>query len=296
MLGVQGLRLQQVLVTPSKRTTDELTLMAVLEPYGSANQSLVRRTSGLSNKRIRCCAERLRGEGQIEVTLQSDWPGGDRHETLVYSLTSAGRRDADLLKAIRTPPCLLKRPSLHPHHKGGLLTTSTATSRPRRIERLGVPAFLGVILFGGLPLFAILGLREGPAFLTSAPALFLLACLAASCLAVFVLSCRAGALPGIVRANERHERRVRLVADLGGEDYYERWRNPAIHNSLRDMREQRGLEIAHLALLLDYSEQTVLRLERGLYLPSITTAMMLADLYDTPVEEIFSNTPAQAAP
>jgi len=62
----------------------------------------------------------------------------------------------------------------------------------------------------------------------------------------------------------------------------------AIHNRLRQLRNERGVSRRDLADALGIHYQTVGYLERGEYSPSIYLALSIARFFDLPVETIFS--------
>lgn len=64
-----------------------------------------------------------------------------------------------------------------------------------------------------------------------------------------------------------------------------------LHNRLAVLRAERGLSRAELADLVGVNPQTVGSLERGDYFPSLDLAMQLADVFELPVEALFSRTP-----
>lgn len=64
-----------------------------------------------------------------------------------------------------------------------------------------------------------------------------------------------------------------------------------IHNRIKMLRAERGLSRKALAAALDVNYQTVGYLERGDYNPSLELALKLAQVFEMPVEMIFSLTP-----
>lgn len=57
---------------------------------------------------------------------------------------------------------------------------------------------------------------------------------------------------------------------------------------LREYRQARGLDQAELAALVGVRRETIGRLEKGLYNPSLKLAMDLAKVFGVSVEELFS--------
>lgn len=64
--------------------------------------------------------------------------------------------------------------------------------------------------------------------------------------------------------------------------------NRILHNRLRAMRTDHGLSRAQLAERIGVNVQTVGALERGQYYPSLYVAMLIAEMLDTPVQDVFS--------
>jgi putative transcriptional regulator len=58
-------------------------------------------------------------------------------------------------------------------------------------------------------------------------------------------------------------------------------------NSLRAVREARGLTQADLAALIGVSRKTVNTVENGVFVPSTLIALKLAAALDLPVERLF---------
>lgn len=59
-------------------------------------------------------------------------------------------------------------------------------------------------------------------------------------------------------------------------------------NTVREKRAARGLSQAELAALLGVSRQTVISIENGRYLPSLPLAFRLAQVFDLPLDAMFS--------
>ena len=60
-----------------------------------------------------------------------------------------------------------------------------------------------------------------------------------------------------------------------------------MHNSLRELRTDRGWTQKDLAEALDVSRQTVNAIETGRYDPSLPVAFAIARLFKCSIEEIF---------
>ena len=64
-----------------------------------------------------------------------------------------------------------------------------------------------------------------------------------------------------------------------------------MNNRLRLLRAERRWSQADLALRLEVSRQSVNAIETGRFDPSLPLAFKLARLFDTPIEQIFSEEP-----
>jgi putative transcriptional regulator len=64
-----------------------------------------------------------------------------------------------------------------------------------------------------------------------------------------------------------------------------------VHNRLAVLRADRGLSRQQLADALEINYQTVGFLERGDYAPSLELAMRISELFNLPIEAIFSLRP-----
>jgi putative transcriptional regulator len=62
----------------------------------------------------------------------------------------------------------------------------------------------------------------------------------------------------------------------------------AVTNRVRALRGARGLTQEGLADLAGVSRQTINSIETGRFEPSLSLALVLAELFETPVEAIFS--------
>ncbi|MDN8627248.1 helix-turn-helix transcriptional regulator [Corynebacterium ureicelerivorans] len=63
-----------------------------------------------------------------------------------------------------------------------------------------------------------------------------------------------------------------------------------IYNRVRVLRAERDLSRAQLAELIDVNPQTVGALERGDHSPSLDLAFRICEVFDLPVEAVFSRT------
>ena len=63
-----------------------------------------------------------------------------------------------------------------------------------------------------------------------------------------------------------------------------------IYNRVRVLRAERDLSRAQLAELIDVNPQTVGALERGDHSPSLDLAFRVCEVFDLPVEAVFSRT------
>ncbi len=64
-----------------------------------------------------------------------------------------------------------------------------------------------------------------------------------------------------------------------------------IHNRIGVLRAERRMSRAQLAELVDVNPQTVGALERGDHYPSLDLAFRICDVFDLPVEAVFSRKP-----
>ena len=60
-----------------------------------------------------------------------------------------------------------------------------------------------------------------------------------------------------------------------------------LKTKIRELRMERHMEQSELARLVDVRRETIGRLERGLYNPSLQLAMDIAKVFHTTVEDIF---------
>ena len=57
---------------------------------------------------------------------------------------------------------------------------------------------------------------------------------------------------------------------------------------IKELREEKGLTQQQLANIVDVTRQTILFLEKGKYNPSLRLAWMIAQVFEKPIEEVFS--------
>ncbi|MCL2808144.1 MAG: helix-turn-helix transcriptional regulator [Coriobacteriia bacterium] len=62
---------------------------------------------------------------------------------------------------------------------------------------------------------------------------------------------------------------------------------PKLITNLRQLRLERGMSQEELADLVDIRRETILRLEKGMYNPSLKLAMDVAKVFGVAVEELF---------
>ncbi len=62
---------------------------------------------------------------------------------------------------------------------------------------------------------------------------------------------------------------------------------PAVTNTVRDLRLDRGLSQSDLGAAVGVSRQTINSIETGRYVPSLPLAIGLARFFEQTVEEIF---------
>ena len=63
---------------------------------------------------------------------------------------------------------------------------------------------------------------------------------------------------------------------------------PELKTKLKEYRAKRDMKQGELADLVGVRRETIIRLEKGLYNPSLKLAMDIAKVFDTTVEELFS--------
>lgn len=60
-----------------------------------------------------------------------------------------------------------------------------------------------------------------------------------------------------------------------------------LYNHLKEYRTKINVNQYEMGQLVGVSRQTISQIERGDYSPSVTLALKIAKVFDTPVEEIF---------
>ena len=60
-----------------------------------------------------------------------------------------------------------------------------------------------------------------------------------------------------------------------------------LYNQLKEYRSKLGINQTDLGKMAGVSRQTISLIERGDYNPSITLALRIAQVFETPVEEVF---------
>lgn len=61
-----------------------------------------------------------------------------------------------------------------------------------------------------------------------------------------------------------------------------------METKIRELREERGLTQEELAKKVDVTRQTILFMEKGKYNPSLRLAWKIAQVFDRPIEDVFS--------
>ncbi|WP_433267947.1 helix-turn-helix transcriptional regulator [Actinosynnema sp. CS-041913] len=64
-----------------------------------------------------------------------------------------------------------------------------------------------------------------------------------------------------------------------------------IHNRIQVLRAERGMTRVGLARAVEVNPQTIGALERGDHYPSLDLAMRICEVFDLPVEAVFSRVP-----
>ena len=62
---------------------------------------------------------------------------------------------------------------------------------------------------------------------------------------------------------------------------------PTLSNCVREFRKKHEMTQAELAERTDVTRQTIVALEAGAYVPSLTFAMRLASVFKCPIEKLF---------
>lgn len=166
-------------------------------------------------------------------------------------------------------------------------------ARLERRTRFTMPAMMLALISGGLAVAGMWPPEEvaqdpylswlvSPVFI----ALCLLGVVVFAVIAVF--SIRADNRLWRLAAEQDLQDRRSLMRRLGGESFARRWEGePPVENRLRELRRQRGLEPDSVANLLGCAPQTYLMIEKGLYPPDVRTTLMLADLFNAPIGDLF---------
>lgn len=170
------------------------------------------------------------------------------------------------------------------------------TDREPRLEkrtRFTMPAMMLALICGGL---AVAGMwppeevaRDSYLSWLASPVFIALCLLGVVVFAVIaVFSIRAdNRLWRLAEAQDRQDRRS-LMRRLGGETFTRRWEaEPPVENRLRELRHQRGLDPDDIASILGCAPQTYLMIEKGLRPPDVRTTLMLADLFNAPIRDLF---------
>lgn len=63
---------------------------------------------------------------------------------------------------------------------------------------------------------------------------------------------------------------------------------PELKTRLKELRASRDMKQGDLAELVGVRRETIIRLEKGQYNPSLKLAMDIAHIFDTTVEDIFT--------
>jgi putative transcriptional regulator len=63
---------------------------------------------------------------------------------------------------------------------------------------------------------------------------------------------------------------------------------PSVLNHVKDLRTARAWTQEHLAAAVGVSRQSINSIERGRYIPSLPLALLLAQVFETPLDQIFS--------
>ncbi|MGF1472473.1 MAG: helix-turn-helix transcriptional regulator [Rubrobacteraceae bacterium] len=166
-------------------------------------------------------------------------------------------------------------------------------TRMERRTRFTLPAMMSALICGGLAVGGIWPPEEvaqDPYLSWLASPVFIALCLLGALVftVIAVLSIRADNLLWKLAEEQDRQDRQRLMQRLGGEGFARRWEaNPPVDNRLRELRRQRDLDADDVASLLGCAPQTYLMIEKGLYSPDVRTTLMLADLFNAPVGDLF---------
>ena len=63
---------------------------------------------------------------------------------------------------------------------------------------------------------------------------------------------------------------------------------PRLKTRIHELRKEKGLQQAELAMMVGVRRETIGNLENGKYNPSLKLAMDIAKVFGKPVEEVFS--------
>jgi putative transcriptional regulator len=63
---------------------------------------------------------------------------------------------------------------------------------------------------------------------------------------------------------------------------------PSVQNRVRELRAAREWTQEQLAEAVGVSRQSIISIERGRYVPSLPLALLLARVFECPVEQIFT--------
>jgi putative transcriptional regulator len=61
-----------------------------------------------------------------------------------------------------------------------------------------------------------------------------------------------------------------------------------VETRIKELREERGITQQQLADIVDVTRQTILFLEKGKYNPSLRLAWKIAQVFEKPIESVFS--------
>lgn len=67
--------------------------------------------------------------------------------------------------------------------------------------------------------------------------------------------------------------------------------DPAVHNRVRELRQAHNWTQEQLAAAAGVSRQSMNSIERGRYIPSLPLALILARVFQIPLEQIFTLEP-----
>lgn len=64
--------------------------------------------------------------------------------------------------------------------------------------------------------------------------------------------------------------------------------DPKVQNRVKELRAARDWTQEHLADAVGVSRQSIISIERGRYIPSLPLALLLARVFECPVDQIFT--------